>query len=257
MTASSGAVSTPASGGEFRLWAPGAPLAAWSDLTPRLASWDRRDHPSQRRLQEFLDELAGRCAPLDAEQDLWLRLDVDRQLEDSRFSGYDLENYLTPMVHRLGSSRFLLVTAEKRTGGGHRITIGRAVPADPDQRLEGWSSFRATLHGSTSKSSWKADLHAALAASAPAPLPEGPVAVQLAWRCSPRRNWVALWKPTGDAMGPVLGEDPRRPFNPRDDRITSLALHLDPEPALGWSVEVSMWWRSLAASHPDPRHSGT
>ena len=27
----------------------------------------------------------------------------------------------------------------------------------------------------------------------------------MAFRCSLRRNWVWLWKPTGDALAPVLG----------------------------------------------------
>jgi len=66
----------------------------------------------------------------------------------------------------------------------------------------------------------------------------------LAWRCSATRNWVWLWKPTGDAMGPVLGEpDACHPFNPNDDRIVALALHLNADPATGHEVDVAMWWR--------------
>jgi hypothetical protein len=71
------------------------------------------------------------------------------------------------------------------------------------------------------------------------------MAVQLAWRCPARRNWVSFWKPTGDAMGPVLGEpDSRNPFNPADDRIVALHLHRCIDESAGNGVRVGMWWRS-------------
>jgi hypothetical protein len=47
-------------------------------------------------------------------------------------------------------------------------------------------------------------------------------------------------------MGPVLGEpDPRNPFNPNDDRIVDLDMHLTLEPSLGHDVVVGMWWRNV------------
>jgi hypothetical protein len=49
-------------------------------------------------------------------------------------------------------------------------------------------------------------------------------------------------------MGPVLGEpDPKNPFNPSDDRIVSLGLHVDWDATMRHSVDVGMWWRP--ASH--------
>lgn len=75
-------------------------------------------------------------------------------------------------------------------------------------------------------------------------MPAGAVEVQLAWRCSPNRNWVWLWKPTGDAMGPVLGlGQTQREFAPQDDRIVALTLHRDDDRQLGHNVDVGMWWR--------------
>ena len=41
-------------------------------------------------------------------------------------------------------------------------------------------------------------------------------------------------------MGPVLGEEPGTRFNPRDDRIVSLALHLNLNPKMGYDVDVGM-----------------
>lgn len=59
-----------------------------------------------------------------------------------------------------------------------------------------------------------------------------------------------LWKPTGEAMGPILGEPvARNPFDPDDGRIVALALHLNSDAAAGHSVDVGMWWRrNLGAS---------
>ena len=32
----------------------------------------------------------------------------------------------------------------------------------------------------------------------------------------PGRNWANIWKPLIDAFGPVLGENPERPFHPNE-----------------------------------------
>ena len=72
-----------------------------------------------------------------------------------------------------------------------------------------------------------------------------PAEVHLAWRCSPNLNWVNLWKPTGDAMGPVLGYvSPDNLYHPRDDRIVYLSMHKTIDPSIGYDVQVGMWWRA-------------
>lgn len=53
-----------------------------------------------------------------------------------------------------------------------------------------------------------------------------------------------LWKPTGDAMGPVLGEpDPRNPYNVADDRIVDLTLHRQIDKSIGHDIHVGLGWR--------------
>ena len=56
-------------------------------------------------------------------------------------------------------------------------------------------------------------------------------------------------------MGPILGDslplNPRFPFHPRDDRVTSLTLHLSRAETEDTSVGVGMWWR-LASVIPVP-----
>ena len=50
-------------------------------------------------------------------------------------------------------------------------------------------------------------------------------------------------------MGPVLGvSDPRKPFNPDDDRITELEFHLNTDNAMKHDVIVGMWWRAAEES---------
>jgi hypothetical protein len=59
------------------------------------------------------------------------------------------------------------------------------------------------------------------------PLRPGPVRLDLAFLADARRNWFNLWKPTIDALTPILG--PTRPdpqWHPRDGRIVELGLHL-------------------------------
>jgi hypothetical protein len=56
-------------------------------------------------------------------------------------------------------------------------------------------------------------------------------------RCGPSRNWINLWKPTIDALGPLLGEGDRM-WNPRDGAIVDLALHLLVDSNLRWDVDV-------------------
>ena len=53
----------------------------------------------------------------------------------------------------------------------------------------------------------------------------------------PGRNWLNLWKPTIDALDPLLGRAREvRDWHPRDDRITALGLHLTMDETLGNDV---------------------
>jgi hypothetical protein len=86
-------------------------------------------------------------------------------------------------------------------------------------------------------------LHRALKDGARMPL--GPVRDRLAWQCAVGRTWCALWKPTGDAMGAVLGmADILKPYQLNDDRIVELEFHRQVDTSLGHDVVVGMWWRS-------------
>jgi hypothetical protein len=231
-----------------RLWKAGSVWRTAEGLEPRLASWNASTHPDQARLRAYLDGLEAALGDLSAGPGrLFLHLDVDVREPGRLLLHHDLENYLTPVVHRLGHARFVLVSARKRVGGGSRVVVGEAEPVAQVPEGDTWGHFAHHAGSGAQERSWKAGLREALRAARPRPLPPGQVEVQLAWRCAPTRNWAALWKPTGDAMGPVLGEpDARHPFNPQDDRIVALWLHRHADAAMGHDVGVAMWWRAAA-----------
>jgi hypothetical protein len=186
-------------------------------------------------------------------EDLYLHLQIDRGDRRDLLHHHDTENYLTPIVRHLGARRFALVSGTKRVGGGSHLLIGVAESGCQPDGPE-WGRFAYAAHSGAGSKAWKVALRDGLLAAGAAKLPPGAVAVHLAWRCSSARAWMNLWKPTADAMGPVLGEpDPNNPFNPADDRIVSLSLHRLPDDALGWAVETALLWRHElhSADHHD------
>ena len=230
------------------LWEPETTFHTIVDIHPQLASWDKLSHPSQVRLRGYLDTLMVALLPLPAaDQPLFLHLDIDVRQPIFLLKHHDLENYLTPLfgAQRLDASRFVLVTARKFVGGGSKLLLGTARPVSDHLLGDSWQHFSHVAQVSLQSKPGKENLRTALAATNPIPLAAPAVEVQIAWSCSPRRNWVNLWKPTGDCMGPILGEEnPLRPFAPHDDRITALKFHRTLDVSVGNAVHIDMWWRA-------------
>ena len=220
---------------------------------PFAGELEKSTNPAQIRLRAYLDGLICQLLPLpDDDAPLFLHLDVDVREPQRLLRHYDLENYLTPLfgLRYLPASRFNLVTARKYVGGGSRIAWGRAAPALP--ATGEWASFTISAGRGATLKAWKERIRSALAATAPAIIPPGPARVRLAWRCGAHRNWSTLWKPTGDAMGPVLGAaNPQRPYHLDDDRIVDLELHRIVDQAVGHDVEVGMWWQASISNLSD------
>lgn len=228
----------------WNLWRHGTVLQTIDALAPRLASWNRKDDPAQIALTAYLTDLMRRIDPLPAGQRLFLSLGVAVRKREHLTRFHDLENYLFPLFGPgcFRSAQFVLVSGTKTVGEGSTLQIGIAEPMDPDV-LSNWSHHACAPGPGSQTKAWKERIHASLASAGPLPLEEGPVALHLAWRGASRRNWPWLWKPTADALGPVLGEV--RPYNPLDDRIVELHLHWDADDFLGHRVIVGMWWLSL------------
>ena len=215
---------------------------------PVLESWNAVDHPDQRRLRAYLDEvvtLIGAAAwPPSETLALELIVGLPATIAPDR-GGRDLDNYLLPIVRRIGAGRVAAVFGRKLRQPRSTIAIGAAVPQtgspDPPQL-----SIRTTT--SVQSVAWKHAIHQACDRASSEPLPSGPVGLRIRFGVSSRRNWSALWKPAIDALGPLLGmPDPQHPFRPSDDRIVELELHRDVDEVLANDVVIDVWWRRLAS----------
>lgn len=210
---------------------------------PRLESWDAASSPSQVALRGYVDELAELAEPklraFSGPPALALRVGLPPDVAlDS--GGRDLDNYVFPVVRRLGADRFDAVWAEKAHGASS-LAVDSMSPIQAPPVSEGWS-FAGAVPGSSAQSKrWKEEL------SSQFPQVDtgtGPIALHVAFRVSKARNWSALWKPAIDSLGGILGvENLSQPFHPRDDRIVVLGLHRMIDEAMGWKVAVGAWWR--------------
>lgn len=208
-------------------------------LPPRLASWNRADDPDQVRLKEYLDateDLVRRRLD-ELRGPLALRLDVGLPETIPLLEARDLDNYLCPLVTRLPKHRrFLSVWATKRHADHSFIRIEQAVPTQWLPDLDGVHRVRTTA--SSERTAFKQQIDDQLTDAAV--LPEGEIRLWLAFAVGPRRNWVNLWKPSIDALGRLLGRSKPNPWEPRDGRITELALHCQVDPALGNDVVITI-----------------
>jgi hypothetical protein len=208
---------------------------------PRLASWNKAEHPDQVRLKAYLEELdsivqAG-LAGMDGNLAMELTVGLPRrQLTVDR----DLDNYLLPVANRLSRHRFCAVFGTKAVQNESVLRCGPTSPIGPGPD----PSLELRVSGSYEHRAWKERIHRACAAVRPNMPPGVPVALDVAFELAPRRNWTSLWKPAIDALGPLLGT-PRadRPFAPDDGRITELGLHRTWNSHIGHDVRLAYWWR--------------
>ncbi|UEA25156.1 hypothetical protein LK464_03620 [Mycobacteroides abscessus subsp. abscessus] len=210
--------------------------------SPQLDSWDQADTRSQVELRTFLDEAEAVLAPSRIGDPWALRLDVGLAPHLDLLSKRDLDNYAKPLASRLSDGGLVSVWCTKRSGAGSsvRIEAAREVPAPSNGVL--LATTTASWDGPVAKE----QVRSALAGVSE--LPDGPVGLELAFTVGPSRNWLNLWKPTIDSLGALLGhEQPFRPWNPRDGRITELGMHLDVDPSLRYEVVIGIAARPAAA----------
>ena len=213
-------------------------------MQPALASWDKAGSRSQVRLASWLDHAQERiCSRDDPKPPLALRLDVGLGSHAPLLQDYDLDNYLTPLVARIGRDVITSVWATKSRAAASQIRLETARPSSME-RLGDWHFVAAQPQGSASTKAWKISLFEQVRVQAHL-APDGPLELQIAFRTGRCRAWRNLWKQTVDSLGPILGltyED--RPFHPNDGRIVSLGLHNVTDDSLGHDVEIAIWWRA-------------
>ena len=219
------------------------------NLAPLTASWDAKVAPSQVALNRYLHHVEGiartRMAELDG--DLALRLDVGLAPGADPLHQHDLDNFLQPVIDRLGGKRIVSVWATKAPGVRSylRIAPARRAAAEP-----GWTSWACRTFGSSSGSHWKEQVKAALGGAKE--LPPGPVGLQLSFTVGPSRSWPNLWKSAIDALDPILGRSsPDGTYNPKDGRIVRLGLHARTDASIGWDIGLVIRARPADLAWPE------
>lgn len=129
----------------------------------------------------------------------------------------------------------------RKVHGPSFLAVGQAQPGHPAAPPR----FSAQIAGSYIRAEWKATLRERLLEVQHSVLAAGAIGMTIGITTGPGRNWANIWKPLIDAFGPVLGENPERPFHPNDDRITSLGLHHNVNTAIGHDVTITACWMSL------------
>jgi hypothetical protein len=150
----------------------------------------------------------------------------------------DLDNYVFPLVPKLTEAtgrQFASVWATKGRAATSSVAVGAArVVRDPG----GLCAFQVRTTASAETTAYKEQVRDQVAGR---PLPDGPVALQLAFVVGPRRAWPNLWKATIDALGAILGRDTgAHEWNAHDGRITELGLHCVVDETAGSEVTVAI-----------------
>lgn len=209
---------------EGELWALRKP--------PCLASWNKSTDPDQIRLREYLKDTEDLLASSLVTGPWSLRLDVGlphgRDLVDSA----DLDNYAYPLASHLRNEQLVSVWCTKRHAESSHVLVApaREVPA-PE------ATFSVRTTASSQAKAFKEQVRSAV--SEAAEITGAAVKLQVSFTVSPRRNWLNLWKPTIDALDPLLGRThDSRDWHPKDGRIVDLGLHMASDEALGNDVLV-------------------
>ncbi|WP_182524444.1 hypothetical protein [Nocardioides dongkuii] len=218
------------------------------EMPPRLASWNKVGDPERDRLDVYLSHVRELTAGyMTTDAPLALELQVGMGLRPLAHES-DLDNYLEPVLRNLGANRFWAAFGTKHAEKHSTVAVGPTTPTEPPR---GPDLFVEPL-GSYEKRAWLLQIEDACAAADRLdPEGHGPVRLIVAYDLGPRRTWVNLWKPTIDALGPLLGTVPRPTKahdDPRDGRITALELHRTVDPDAGNDIKISFWWDHLEPS---------
>jgi len=227
------------------MWEPGEPLAVLDDLTPLALHRGNVDAGSQARLLDYLTNVTARLPLPETTLPLFLHLHVEVPRDRNILHGYPLEPFLAALFggRWFDGYRFSLVVGTKGTGPASRLTIGRASESSARTKSDG---LRSTPRSAPGSPEWIEELRVGIARKASIPLPEGPVHLTLHLRCPPKLNWISLWKPAVDALGPLLGYDRSGdPHSPRSDLLTRVEFHRQTAEDLGNSVELQYAWRPV------------
>jgi hypothetical protein len=210
-------------------------------VPPALASWDTAGSPGQVRSTAFVADVQAAITPkLRVTPDpLALRVDIGLPEIVPLLALNDLDNYLFPLVPKLtkcAGRQFASVWATKRHAAKSSVAVCRTQTVrDPG----GVYSLQVRTTASASTTAYKRQIRDQITAAQP--LPDGGIALQLAFVVGARRAWPNLWKATIDSLGAILGrDDGAREWDARDGRITDLGLHCVIDPAVDNQVIIAI-----------------
>ena len=202
--------------------------------SPRLASWNKATDHDQVQLRQYLEDTAELVAPALVSGPWAILLDVGLPVGRDLIDMADLDNYALPLASHLSTEHLVSVWCSKRHAQTSRVVV---VPAQEVPAPEGTFTVRTTASSQTK--AYQEQVRGAVVDAHE--IPAGGVRLQIAFVAGPHRNWLSLWKPTIDALDPLLGRTRAdRDWHPRDGRITDLGLHVDVDPSLGHDVLVTI-----------------
>jgi hypothetical protein len=218
-------------------------------MAPCLDTSMPADHPDHLRLSQFLGHAEHVVRPSLArvEGPVALMLDVALPGDAPLLDQHDLGDYLFPLVSSLEAStgrQFMSAWATKSVGEQSYITVEPAKPLpERPQSME----FEVTTSAASDTATYRKQIRDQLARALT--LPDGPVALEVAFEIGPDRPWLDLWKPTMDSLDPILGAAvPGRAWQPRGGRVVELALHCRVEPERGDHVAITIVPRMLSSA---------
>jgi hypothetical protein len=224
-------------------------------VAPRLASWNKADHPDQVRLRAYLDDTKELLAGSRIDGPWALRLDVGLPAMRDLLDGADLDNYAYPLALHLQDPGLVSVWCTKQHSERSLVRIDAAREVAPPST----DVLVAKTNTSASTIAFKDQIRAAVAGVAE--LPRGPVGLELSLVVGTRRKWLNLWKQTIDSLDPLLGRTyADRPWHPRDGRITELGMHLTVDPGARHEVVIGIAaspGRMSVSIRPHPRNDPT
>lgn len=145
-------------------------------VQPQLASWDRAGHLSQETLAGFLAHVDAAAGPVMTAVDGRGAVELTVGLPDSvplTGGSRDLDNYLFPVVQRLGPERVAAMFGRK-IHGPSSLAVG---PAEPEVTVAS-PRFSTQMTGSYERKEWKQELHGRLLRADAATVESGPVAME-------------------------------------------------------------------------------
>jgi hypothetical protein len=219
-------------------------------LAPRKTSWDRSQATSQKELARYLDHAQRLAAPALAALSgaLALRLDVGLADGIDPLFEHDLDNFLHPLIKRLGGERFACAWATKAPGARSYLRVEPARAAAWEDDWQRW--LARTTVSSANENAWKDVVKAALEGARE--LAPGPVGLQVSFTVGPGRSWLNLWKLAIDGLDPLLGRSfPDDEYDPKDGRVVRLGMHVRVDPAVGWNTVLAIRARPAPLDWPE------